>query len=483
MKQQSNAARFDSYKGSHYLQKPPGAKKGYSYIEPRGGEFEHVVMAGFQMLLNEYLSKPLSIDDVDKASRRAKLHVGYYPTEQMRTIAEKHVGNLPLLIRAIPEGTIVPTRLPLVTLTNTDDDGFAFLPQFIETQAVRGTWFPVTVASLCYAIKLEIARFMMETDGHLEDLDYRFHNFGPRGASSAESAEISGAAHLMVFKGSDCFEALDPLERHYGVNPEEDMPFFNIPAAEHSTITPWGRDREVDAYRNMLETFAIGKPGAKVAVVSDTYDLYGAVENLWGGTLREMVRSLEPINATLVIRPDSGIPREVVVKVLTLLGDRFGCSLNAKGYKVLPPYLKVIQGDGVNRQSIRGILQATKDAGWAASNLYFGCGQGITQEPNRDWMKFAQKESAVFIDGEWRDSYKEPVTDGGKASKRGRVETFIDPRDGNYCCNTIEVAEKYGKIPVMEDVFLNGEVLSKPTLAGIRKNINDQLMKDLAMNR
>lgn len=240
-----------------------------------------------------------------------------------------------------------------------------------------------------------------------------FHDFGARGVSSAESAGIGGASHLVNFMGSDTVEGI-LLANHYYM---ENMAGLSIPAAEHSTIGAWGRNKEVEAYRNMLNKFA--KPGAIVAVVSDTYDIYEACEKHWGTTLKDQIVAS---GATVVIRPDSGDPATVVLKCLQILDEKFGSTVNTKGYKVLN-YVRLIQGDGVNRDSIVEILDTINNAGYSTTNIAFGMGGALLQQVNRDTQKFAYKCSAVEKDGEWMDVYKDPITDPGKRSMAGRLDT------------------------------------------------------------
>ena len=222
------------------------------------------------------------------------------------------------------------------------------------------------------------------------------HDFGARGVSSLESAALGGAAHLVNFLGTDTVSALCLARAHY----HAPMAGYSIPAAEHSTITSWGREREVDAYRNMLRQF--GKPGAIVAVVSDSYDIYRAISEHWGTTLRDAVIAS---GATLVIRPDSGDPVEVVAESLRRLDEAFGHVINGKGYRVLN-HVRVIQGDGINPDTIRAILQRITGDGYAADNVAFGMGGALLQRLDRDTQKFALKCSAARVDGEWVDVYR-----------------------------------------------------------------------------
>src|SRR5688572_30868540 len=275
-----------------------------------------------------------------------------------RYITGRHGGHLPIRIRAVPEGTVVPTHQALVTIESTDPDAY-WVPSYLETMLLR-LWYPVTVATISWHARQTIRQFLERTsDDPVGQLPFKLHDFGARGVSSAESAALGGSAHLVNFLGTDNVSGLLAARAYY----HEPMAGFSIPAAEHSTITSWGRDNEVDAYHNMLRQFA--KPGSVVAVVSDSYDIFHAIREHWGRTLRdEVIRS----GATLVVRPDSGDPVDVVHRCLVLLDEAFGHTVNGKGYKVLN-HVRVLQSDGVNPNSIRAILERASTAGYATDNL------------------------------------------------------------------------------------------------------------------
>lgn len=401
----------DSYKASHAYQYPPGTEYVYSYIESRGGTYDRTVFFGLQMWLKEYLSRPITRADIDEAAEFWAAHGEPFYQEGWEYILEQHQGRLPVEIRAVPEGTIVPVRNVLVTVVNTDPRCW-WLTSFLETALLRAVWYPTTVATNSWQCKQIIRRALVRSSDDLDQIAFKLHDFGARGASSQETAALGGAAHLVNFRGSDTVEGVLAARRYYG----EPMAGFSIPAAEHSTMTAWGRDREADAYRNMLRVFA--KPGAVVAVVSDSYDIMDAVNNIWGGVLRDEVMAS---GATVVVRPDSGDPLTVPVQVVRALGERFGYTVNSKGYRVLPSCIRVIQGDGITPRTLPVILDNLLAEGYAADNIAFGMGGGLLQQVNRDSQKFAMKASAAYIGGQWVDVYKDPVTDSGKRSKRGRL--------------------------------------------------------------
>lgn len=293
----------------------------------------------------------------------------------------------------------------------------------------------------------------------IEGLPFKLHDFGARGASSMETVALGSLANLVNFSGTDSMTALVAASRWYGM--DQDMPAFSIPAAEHSTMTAWGRERETQAYENMLEQF--GGDGNLVAVVSDSYDLWNAIDNIWGDALKDKV---ETMGGTLVIRPDSGDPAKVVREALERLAIKFGTTTNSKGYKVLPDYVRLIQGDGINPQSLGKILNTIMDAGFSADNVTFGMGGGLLQQVTRDTMSWAMKASAISIDGVWTDIFKDPITSRSKRSKKGRLALI---KDNNDQLTTIkEDALVDSDDNLLQDIFVDGRLLVDDSLTTIR---------------
>ncbi len=445
----------DSYKISHYRQYPPDTRTVYSYFESRGGRFSDVVYFGLQYLLKRYLAGAVvTKEGIDEAEALFAVHFGdtsLFNRSGWEHILHRHDGRLPVRIRSVPEGTPVPVHNVMMTIENTDPACF-WLTNYLETLLVQ-TWYGSTVATLSREIKKMLLQFLHET-GTPELVNFKLHDFGFRGVSSVETAGIGGAAHLVNFMGSDTLAALTCIRDYYNTSA---MHGFSIPAAEHSTITSWGRDSEVLAYANMLMQY----PEGVVACVSDSYDIYNACEHLWGETLRSKVLARE---GTLVVRPDSGNPAEVVLNVMEILGQKFGCEANRYGYKVLNPKVRVIQGDGVEYDSIHAILQTLKNHGWSADNIAFGMGGALLQKLNRDTQKFALKCSWADVGGEGRDVYKQPATDAGKSSKRGRLK-LVRNADGGYST----VPESAAGDDVLSTVFESGMVVRQYSFEDVKK--------------
>ncbi|MBL4852696.1 MAG: nicotinate phosphoribosyltransferase [Robiginitomaculum sp.] len=448
----------DSYKASHYLQYPPGTEYVSSYIEARGGDFDTMLFFGLQAYLKKYLSRAITLAEIDYAEELWQAHGVPFNRDGWLHVLDKHNGVLPLGIKAVREGTVLPIKNAVVQVENTDP-AVPWLTSYIETALLRAVWYPTTVATLSWSVKQIIGKYLKQTCVNPEaELPFKLHDFGARGATSYEAASLGGLAHLVNFQGTDTVGALLAARKFYGA----DMAGFSIPASEHSTMTAWGRTGETRAYENMVEQF--GGKDKVFAVVSDSYDLFAAVKNIWGGTLKQKVMDN---GGTLVVRPDSGNPIKVCVDVVESLGDIFGYTINTRGYKVLPPYIRVIQGDGVHALSIEAILQRLKKKGWSAENIAFGMGGALLQRDiHRDTMNWAMKANAIKFkgDSEWTDVYKDPITDPGKISKRGRQALVME--SGTY--KTIRNSELGGADNLLEDVWRDGELLRDQTLDEIR---------------
>jgi nicotinamide phosphoribosyltransferase len=450
----------DSYKASHWLQYPPNTTNVFSYIESRGGRHPETVFFGLQYYLKKYLTKPVTKENVEEAAAFYAAHGEPFNKDGWMHLVNEHKGLMPVRIRAIPEGMVVPVHNALVTVENTCPKCF-WATSWIETMLLR-IWYPITVATESRYIKQIIMSYLeLTADDPGAEIGFKLHDFGSRGVSSHESAEIGGAAHLVNFRGSDTVAGVLAANRYYDCP----MSAFSIPAAEHSTITSWGRENEVEAYRNMLRNFA--KPGAILAVVSDSYDIFNACEHIWGEQLRdEVIKS----GATVVIRPDSGHPPTVVLRCLELLAEKFGTTTNTKGYKVLNN-VRVIQGDGVNADSIAEILNVAKGAGFSASNIAFGMGGALLQHHNRDTQMFAMKCSHIKANDIDIDVFKEPVTDKQKNSKRGRLDVI---KNGTTLSTIRLLGNEISHTDsIMGTVFVDGRLMNTCTLDNIRKNVDE----------
>ena len=447
----------DSYKVTHWKQIRPDITNVFSFFESRGGAYDKSIFFGLQYILEKYLSGVVVTEEkIQEAKEVLKKHFGgadHFNEAAWRHILNKHGGRLPIKIQAVPEGTHVQNHNVLMTAVNTDPE-VPFITNYLET-ILSQVWYPTTVATQSKMMKETLLRYLKET-GTPDLIDFKLHDFGFRGSTSVESSGIGGASHLVNFQGTDTLSGIVMARNYY----DTEMPGYSIPAAEHFTITSWGREFEKEAYENMLNQF----PKGHIAVVSDSYDVFNASERIWGEELRDKVLGRE---GTLVIRPDSGDPPSVVVKILNILGEKFGYEKNALGYKVLDPHIRVIQGDGIDPMMLEKVLFAMKNSEWSADNVAFGSGGGLLQKVNRDTLKFAFKCSAIDRGGVWYDVMKDPITDPGKRSKAGRLKLVK-----NGSAYKTERFEDSSTKNELQTVFLNGELTEFQNFDEIRERAN-----------
>lgn len=396
----------DSYKFSHFNQYPKGTQKVFSYLESRGGAYPATIFFGLQYYLKEYLSQRITYQDIDEAANHAKFHGVPFNYDGWFYILKEHNGVLPLEIKAVPEGGLYPTGTVLMTIENTDEN-VPWLTNWMETLLMK-VWYPTTVATKSYYVK-QIIEGAFKKSSDSKAVDFQYHNFGDRGSSSVESALIGGMAHLTQFSGTDNFNAVGAYKKYYGVEKG-----WSIPATEHSTVTSWGQEYEFDMIRHYLE---VNRHEPIIACVMDSYNIYNAVHFVTTVLKSKIESGNYP---TFVIRPDSGDPISVIGKILEIMElNSVGMTINSKGYKVFNKY-RIIWGDGICPKQINSILSFVTNRGYSAENIAFGSGGDLMQKVDRDTCQFAIKCSAVKVNDEWRDVYKDPITASSKKSKRGR---------------------------------------------------------------
>ncbi len=459
----------DSYKLSHWLQYPEDTDYMMSYLEARGGEFEECTLFGLQYLLHEYLSKPITPQNVNEAKFFAAAHGEPFNEEGWLYVLRKYNGYMPVTIKAIPEGTVVPVSNAILTIECWDKECF-WVVSWLETMLSR-LWYPSTIAMQSRESKKILKEFLDKSSDTPEaDISFKLHDFGSRGVACLEQSRIGGAAHLLSFMGSDTIEGIRMANHYYDC----EMAGFSIAAAEHSTVSSWGRDSELDFYRNFVRknltdrVVPAGMPKL-AACVSDTYNIFEAVK-FWCSP--EMRQILKDSGGTLVIRPDSGEPVETLTQIFDLLEEELGneVTINNKGYKVLPPYLRVIQGDGIDRHSMHDILdRVVSEMFWSATNIAFGSGGGLLQKVNRDTQKWAFKCCTIRRNGQIVEVFKDPITDQGKRSKSGGLD--LVKVDGQF--TTIKLLPEMSHKPPSElvTVFENGQIQFNTTFEECRNRM------------
>ncbi len=387
---------------------------------------------------------------------------GVFRRENFDYILERHGGRLPVRIKAVPEGMSVPVRNVLMTIENTDPNCF-WLTNFLETLLMQ-VWYPSTVATISRQIRKIVEQYYNATadaPAHA-GIDFVLNDFGFRGVSSVESAGLGGSAHLASFSGSDTVYASQFAKKYYDAQRVYGM---SVPATEHSIMTLLGAEGERQVFDHVLNAY----PEGILSCVSDSYDIFRAVGDYWGGEFRERILNRE---GTLVVRPDSGDPVKTLLKVFDILFAKFGFATNSKGFRVLPPQIRVIQGDGIDHGSIQTIYEALKTQGISVENLVLGMGGALLQKLNRDTQKFALKCSYAEVNGQGIQVSKAPVEMNAegvmvksfKTSKAGRLKLV---RAGDTFST---VSEDAAGMDILETVFENGEVKKTYTFEQVRAN-------------
>lgn len=415
----------DSYKASH--SKIYDAKLQYmqSYFESRS-EDEQIKFFGLQPIIQKYLSKPITWQDVEQAKVFWDTHFGrkdVFDYDGWMYIVKELDGRLPIRIHAVKEGGMYPSRTPLIVVESTDEK-VPFVVNYVEG-LLSQVWYPTTIATNSAKSKDVLRKYLkMTSDLEGEEFDavlnFRLHDFGFRGVSSTETAGFGAMAHLTNFLGTDTVLGIIYAQRHYNAK----MCGFSIPATEHSTMTIGGREGELRTIKRMLEKY----PTGLVACVADSYDIENHIRNYLGKEVREQILNRDGV---WVVRPDSGDPIYSTYRVFNALWETFGGTVNEKGYRVLDPHVRMIQGDGIDLEMMTKILFHFEREGISTENIAFGSGGGLLQKVNRDTYKFAFKCNQAVVDGKEMDVVKRPkewnelgeYVDSFKYSKGGNLIT------------------------------------------------------------
>ena len=466
MKKHNLLLLADAYKYAHHKLYIPGTTKIYSYLESRGGVFSETVFYGLQYFLKEYLEgQAFTQADIDEADETLSAVFGrkdVFNREIFEYILKAHDGKIPVRIKAVPEGSVVPVHNVLMTIENTDPKCY-WLTNFLETLLMQ-VWYPSTVATLSREVRKVVEQYFEATadDNAKAAIDFVLNDFGFRGVSSVESAGLGGSAHLINFMGSDTVYASSFAKKYYNTQKVYGQ---SVPATEHSIMTLLGEKGESHIFQHVLNSY----PEGIIACVSDSYNIFNAVGNLWGTEFKQQILDRK---GTLVIRPDSGDPVKTLAKVFELLFEKFGFSVNSKGYKVLPPQVRVIQGDGIDMFSIPLIYESLKVNKISAENLVLGMGGALLQKVNRDTQKFALKCSYAEINGDWVNVKKQPV----EMNENGDlVKSFKTSKAGKL--KLAKIGDRYETMDVysnhyddeLQTVFENGTIAKQYTFEQVRE--------------
>jgi nicotinamide phosphoribosyltransferase len=453
LNQRHNICRAtDAYKITQVGIDPTGVEFIMEYMTPRGGVRNRAQFFGLQYLLMEYLEgKVLTEEKIAFAEKQCMKNYGfpYFRADLWRAMLKDHGGYLPISIRAVPEGTIVPKRNVLMTVVNTDSK-YAWLVPYMES-IFLDVHRASTIATLGAGIQ-EMCKWYADLCGESVPLCID-NDFGYR-AIGEEDAKISGMAHLINSPGGDTLVAFDTAEEYYG----EGALMLTVRATEHHTMQTWGQENELEAYREI-----IGRTpdNAILSLVTDTWNFRKAQRYMLGTVLKDTILARE---GKTVFRPDSGYPPQVAVESLYGIAEDFGYTTNAAGYKVCNPKVGLLMGDKISYPMMKQVLEAVVvEEKFAISNIVFGMG-GQRYNVTRDTLGFTMKECAYCRNGEWVATSKNPDSDAYKKSQGGRLKLIKE--NGKY--KTVDISEPGEDLLV--EVFRNGKILKKYTFAEVKAN-------------
>ena len=477
---------LDGYKISHIFQYPPDTEIVYSNLTPRGSRTEHnkVVAFGFQYFVKDYLVRQFNKnffqrnkkEVMDEYKYRIENYIGPLPS-YAHIEALYDLQYLPLLIKAVPEGTRVPIRVPMLTIRNTKPE-FFWLTNMIETLMSNILWGPCTSATTAFGYRQVFEEYADITGADKEFIKWQGHDFSFRGLTGIENAQLSGAAHLLSFTGTDTVPAIDFLEEFYGAN-IANLIGGSVPATEHSVMCMGEQTNELTTFNSLMNIYATGI----LSVVSDTSDLWHVLEYILPTLKREILAR----DGKLVIRPDSGDPvkiingdpasyREDIRKgVIEVLWDTFGGTTNSKGYKTLDPHIGVIYGDSISPDRQKQILAGLEQKGFASDNIVLGIGSYTYNYVTRDTYEFAIKSTfgRTTSKGDTAIS-KDPVTDSGmKKSAVGLLCVRVTNK-GELWVQENCTWEEEGE-GELKRIFEDGFVYNQTTLQEIRERIEMEL--------
>lgn len=493
---------IDFYKAGHRQQYPQGTEFVVSNFTPRSGKHANVeddsgiVFFGLQYFIQDFLIETWNKGFFDLPKEKV---VGWYKRRMytslgVDTIPVDHIeklhdlGYLPIEIKAVEEGTFVPVGIPCMTIENTQPD-FFWLTNYLETVLSAYMWLPCTSATTARSYKKLLTKFAKRTGVPVESVNFQGHDFSFRGMSSLQSAVMSGAGHLLYFTGTDTVPAIDFLERYYQADCTKELIGGSIPATEHSVMCMGGEEDEVGTFRRLItETY----PKGFVSIVSDTWDFWKVLSE-YTVELKSEIMARE---GRVVFRPDSGDPADIICGIagdspndmfwvdaspeerkgaVEVLWDVFGGTVNEKGFKVLDPHVGLIYGDSITYEVAKDILERLEKKGFASSNIIFGIGSFTYQYVTRDTWGWAVKATYGMVNGEGRNIFKKPKTDGGsKNSAKGLLVVKRDVDIGRlYLLQEQSIDQFVDGKNLLQMVFINGKITRMRSLSDIRERCEE----------
>jgi len=482
----------DGYKVGHKFQYPEGTTLVYSNLTPRKSrstEVDEIVFFGLQYFIKEYLGHQFDAyffnrpkEEVLKAyARRLDNYLGKDSITYCHISDLHDLGYLPLEIKALPEGSLVPMRVPIFTIKNTLPE-FFWLTNMLETLLSAIVWKPCTSATTAFQYLKTFTQYAKETVGDDANfIPWQGHDFSFRGMSGIEDAVLSGASHLLSFAGTDTIPAIDFLEQYYNADCEKELIGGSVPATEHSVMCMGTQGDEINTFDRLITSIY---PAGIVSIVSDTWDFWQVITEFLPALKNKIITR----NGKVVIRPDSGDPVKIIIGdkdalpgspenkgAIECMWETFGGTITEKGYKLLDGHIGLIYGDSINTGRQLAILEGLKLKGFASYNVVLGIGSYTYEYVTRDTFGFAMKATYGEVNGVGRDIFKDPKTDDGtKKSAKGLMQVFRDPQTGKLAlkdqCTWDEEAQ--GEL---KTVFRDGKLVKDWSLEEIRRTINSNL--------
>jgi nicotinamide phosphoribosyltransferase len=488
----------DFYKTDHRRQYPAGTTQVYSNLTARSDKLfkgssmwdNKIVWFGLQRFIKEILMDKFNSEFFSVAKDKAvgdykrRLDTALGPDAvPVDHIARLHdLGYLPIEIFALPEGSRVNMRIPVLTITNTIDD-FFWLTNDLETILSTELWKPTTVATIAYEYNRLLKHFAEKTGSPLEFVQFQGHDFSMRGMSNHHDAANCGMGHLLSFTGTDTIPAIDAAERWYNAFAEQELIGTSVPATEHSVMCMGGKESEIETFRRLISDIY---PTGIVSIVSDTWNFWDVLTVILP-TLKDTILA-RPVNAIglskVVIRPDSGDPLKIICGdpdaeigtpahkgALQCLWETFGGTFTGTEHRLLDSHIGLIYGDSITIERAEAILQKMDRMGFASANIVFGIGSFTYQYVTRDTFGFAVKATYGEIEGHPVMLEKDPVTDSGiKKSARGML--VVHKQNGEYTLEDgLKWGEWVGKHSELRSVFLNGQLLIDEEFHTIRTRL------------
>jgi len=474
----------DFYKLNHRVQYPEGTQLIYSTWTPRASRMKdvnEVVVFGNQAFVQEYLveffnknffgiPKETMVADY---KRIVKNTLGVADSDSSHLEALHDLGYLPLLVKAVPEGTLLPLRVPALTIQNTNPR-FFWLTNYIETLISCELWPAYTAATIAHEYRKILDSWAFKTAGNTDFVPFQGHDFSMRGMMGLKASIKTGMGHLLSFVGTDTVPAILGAEYYYGANVEKELVGTSIPATEHSIQCSYGDDMEY--LENMMCRV---HPSGFVSIVSDGYDFWDVI----GRVIPALKDKIMARDGKVVIRPDSGDPVKIVCGdpnapkgsleykgAIEALWDIFGGTNSSLGYKLLDSHIGLIYGDAITLRRAEEICERLEAKGFASINVVFGIGSYTYQYNTRDTLGFAIKSTLCVINGIEKQIFKDPKTDDGvKKSQKGKVHVYKS--SGKIVFSDGHDLESELSTDLLQPIFENGKMLNEQTFSQIRERL------------